>query len=320
MPYWASRTLAATLILVGAASCGGGGGSQESTERPDVRERGGDTTAPPNALETVRAALDASRQAGTARYAGSFFFDARPLGTEDPATGSALLRDGAAQYTVDMQDEPNGLVPEGTPIDEMRLEVRDTGDELFLQFPAAFEAAGIDTEWVRVPAAAPAEGASVPEGFDDVSLRVFLAARLLRPATCLQVLETATEARRVGPETVRDKATTRYALRWAPRKWVEDAGLFYFFGTDRSPERLATLDEVLERATIVDVWIDDLGRVRRVVASADLTLIAPYFDPPGDPEMWQELRTRCELYDYGAEVPSVRVPADVVTSAPAQSE
>jgi hypothetical protein len=307
----ASRMLAATLVLVGATGCGSGGSSQN--DRPAVRERGGETTAPESAIDTVRDAIETSSEANTARYLGSFFFDAGPLGTDDPAAGSASLQDRTARYVVDMQAETEGLVPEGTPSAEVRLEVRDLGDELYLRFPAAFESAGVGDAWVRMPAVAEPTGENVPPGFEAVSGRVFLAARLLRPQTCFDLLQTATTAREIGPETVRDKETTRYALQWAPRQWVEDTGLFFFFGDDRSPERLATLDNVLAEAAIADVWIDDLGRVRRIVASADLTLIAPYFVQAGDTSMWRDLRTSCEFFDYGAEIPEVSVPDNVVT-------
>jgi hypothetical protein len=157
-------------------------------------------------------------------------------------------------------------------------------------------------------------GVQLPPGFSQVSERPFLAARLLRPATCFDVIESATSARLVGKESVRGVETTRYALQWAPRAWVEDAGLFFFFGKDRSAGRLATLDEVLNRSSIADVWIDGEGRVSRLIGSSDLTLIAPYFDPPGDPNVWKELRTKCEFYDYGAKVPAVSVPSAVVSA------
>ena len=85
MRHRASRMLAATLVLVGAASCGSGGSS--TNERPAVRERGRNTTTVPNAIGIVKDALSASRAADTANFVGSFFFDATALGTEDPAAG-----------------------------------------------------------------------------------------------------------------------------------------------------------------------------------------------------------------------------------------
>jgi hypothetical protein len=311
MRHKAGRMLAATLVLVGAASCGSGGSDTET--RPPVRERGGETTAPPNVLDTVKRAIATSKDAGTASFAGSFFFDAAPLGTDDPAAGTVSLRDGTAQYTVDMQKETEGLAPAGTPSNELQLHVRDVGGRLYLQFPAAFASAGVGSQWLRIPAKSAPTGVKLPPGFENVSARPFLAARLLRPATCFDILDHAVSARLVGPESVRGTATTRYAIEWAPRQWVEDAGLFFFFGADRSPQRLATLDDVLRKSTIGDVWIDDAGRVRRLIVSADLTLIAPYFEPPGNPGMWRELRTKCELYDYGTRVPAVAAPAAVFT-------
>jgi len=304
--------LAATLVLVGATSCGSGGSS--TTEKPAVRERGGATTTAPDALETVKAAVATSNRAESARFSGSFFFDASALGTDDPAQGTASLRAGTASYVVDMQKETDGLVPPSTPPSELQMRVRDVDGKLYLQFPAAFASAGVGADWVRIDAKSAPEGVKLPPGFGQVSSRPFLAARLLRPSTCFDVLDSATSARLVGKESVRGEETTRYALQWAPRAWVEDAGLFFFFGKDRSAGRLATLDEVLNRSSIADVWIDGEGRVRRVIGSSDLTLIAPYFDPPGDPDVWKELRTKCEFYDYGANIPAVTAPSAVVTS------
>jgi hypothetical protein len=313
MRFWASRTLAATLVLVGATSCGSGGSDGSTSERPAVRERGGGTTSTSNAIATIRHAIVASREGDTAHYAGSFYFDAGELGTDDPAGGGASLADGTSSYTVDMQAETTGLVAKGTPPGDIQLRVRDVGGQLYLQFPAAFESAGVGDSWVRIPDDADPAGVQLPLGFEKASPRPFLAARLLRPQACLDILDRATSARLVGPESVRGKQTTRYALQWTARPWVESSGLFFFFGTDRSPERLAILDDALRKASIADVWLDDLGRVRRLVTSIDLSLVAPYFTPPGDPKMWREVRTRCEFYDYGTKLSPVERPTDFVT-------
>jgi hypothetical protein len=313
MRHRASRMLAATLVLVGAASCGSGGSS--TNERPAVRERGRNTTTVPNAIGIVKDALSGSRAADTANFVGSFFFDATALGTEDPAAGRVSLGAKSAEYTVDMQGEQIGLVPPSTPLEEIRMRVREADGALYLRFPAAFESAGVGDRWVRIDTDAAPTGAALPKGFEDVSLRTFLAARLLRPEMCFRVISDAATARLVGPETVRGAPTTRYAVEWAPRKWAEDAGLFFFFGPDRSEARLAALDAAFARATTADVWIDDVGRVRRVVGYVDLTLVAPHFDPPGDPDTWRELRTKCEFFDYGTEVPAIDVPSDVAVPA-----
>jgi hypothetical protein len=266
----------------------------------------------PNAIGVVKDAVTASRDADTANYAGSFFFDATALGTEDPAEGRVSHRSKTAEYTVDMQGEQTGLVPPSTPLEDIRMQVRDVDDRLYLQFPAAFESAGVGNRWVRIAAKSAPTGATLPPGFENVSLRTFLAARLLRPEACFQVVSDATRARLVGPETVRGAPATRYAVEWAPRKWAEDAGLFFFFGADRSDARLAALDAAFAQATTADVWVDDVGRVRRIVGVVDLTLVAPHFDPPGDPATWRQLRTKCEFFDYGTRVPAVDAPNDVV--------
>jgi hypothetical protein len=313
----AGRMLAATALLATLASCGGGGSDKTETTEPPVDARGGSPTSTgPDALATVKQAVATTKKAGPALFAGSFFFDAGALGTDDPAGGSVTLASpSSATYDVDMKAETDGLVAPGTPADQVVLHVRDTGDALYLQFPAAFTSAGVGDRWVRIPPVAAPTGVETPPGFEQVSGRVFLAARLLRPASCFDVLERVTSAEKVGTDSVRGKAATRYALQWAPRTWVEDTGLFFFFGKNRSAARLAAIDGALAKATTADVWIDELGRVRKVVATSDLTVVAPFFDPPGDPAMWRELRTECEFYDFGTSVPAVRVPAAVVTPA-----
>jgi hypothetical protein len=303
----ATSVVIATLV----ASCGGGTGKSNGAA---AHQGSGTTEAfqPPSPLQAVQSATVATRNAQSARYAGTFFFDAGPLGTNDPAAGVIALHDGDAAYTVDMHAETVGLVPPGTPPAQIQLRVLDLGKYLYLNFPIAFATApGVGDSWVRIPEHSAPLGEKNPPGLDSVNSRVFLAARLLRPDTCLEIVEGATSARVVGQEVVRGKPTTRYSIQWAPRSWVENSGLFYFFGQDRSPTRLATLDKVLGQATTADVWIDDLGRIRKVVGSADLTVIKNYFDPTVRNGPWRSLRTECDFYDYGISTGSIASPTNV---------
>jgi hypothetical protein len=303
----ATAVVIATLV----ASCGGGTGKSNGA----ASQNGSGTTEafqPPTPLQAVQNAIVATRNAHSARYAGTFFFDAGPLGTNDPAAGVIALQDGDAAYVVDMHAETSGLVPAGTPPAQINLHVLDLGKYLYLNFPAAFSSVqGVGNTWVRIPEHSSPLGVTNPPGFQLVSARVFLAARLLRPDTCLEIVEGVTAARVVGQEVVRGKPTTRYSIQWAPRAWVENSGLFFFFGKDRSPARLASLDKVLGQATTADVWIDDLGRIRKVVGSADLTVISRYFDPPAGPGLWRSLRTECDFYDYGAPTGTIGSPSNV---------
>src|SRR4051812_20378134 len=193
MPGRASRMLAATLVLVGVTGCGSGAADKaEPPQRPAIDARGGAPTTTVDAIGTVKRAVATTRQASSAHYAGSFFFDAGPLGTDDPATGSVSLSGGTATYDVDMKAETDGLVAPGTPPDQVVLHVRDMGDKLFLQFPAAFTSAGVGDRGVQVPEKSPPAGVETPPGFANVSGRVLLAARLLRPGSCFDVLDRAT--------------------------------------------------------------------------------------------------------------------------------
>ena len=308
-----ARGMLATSVVVAAlaASCGGGTGKANGA----AAQKGSGTTEafqPPTPLQAVQNAIVATRNAQSASYAGTFFFDAGPLGTNDPAAGVVKLQNGNAAYTVDMHTATIGLVPPGTPPAQIQLHVLDLGDKLYLNFPVAFASAkGVGNKWVSIPQYSAPAGEKNPPGFEGVNSRVFLAARLLRPATCLGIVQGATSARVVGPEDVRGKPTTRYSIQWAPRKWVENSGLFYFFGKDRSPAHLAVIDRILGQATTADVWIDDLGRIRKIVSTSDLTVIKPYMDVSVRGGPWRSLRTECDLYNYGAPTGSIAAPTNV---------
>jgi hypothetical protein len=313
-----ARRMLATSVVIATmvASCGGGTGKSNGA----AAQSGSRTTEafqPPTPLQAVQNAVVATHDAASARYTGSFFFDAGPLlGTNDPGSGVIALQNGDANYTVDMHFATTGVVPPGTPPAQAQLHVLDLGNKLYLNFPAAFSyATGVGNNWVPINQYSAPAGEQNPVGFQGVNSRVFLAARLLRPASCLEIVQGATAARVVGPEDVKGKPTTRYSIQWAPRTWVENSGLFYFFGKDRSPARLAAIDRVLSTATTADVWVDELGRIRKVVASADLSVIKHIFDASVSNGPWRSLRTECDFFDYGTPSGAITAPTNVFAPA-----
>lgn len=301
--------VAAGVIVVAlvAAACGGSDDDAAGDKAPPTSGAG-----PVDAITIVRDAVIATRDAGRARTVSTFYFDAGPFGTTDIAEGLIDLATGDAEFDVDMSDKPSSLVPEGTPPSEIHMTAIEHDGALYLRFPAGFSATGHGDEWIEIPADADPVAPLVPDGMDGTSGRIWLAARLLRPAHCLDVLDQAVSAREVGPDSVRGKPTTRYTVDYHPRAWVEGTGLFMFFGKDRSPERLAVLDDVIDSAATIDVWIDELGRVRKLVGTGDLSIVAPFFDPPSDPAAWRSLRSECELFELGVDDQPAAIPTEGV--------
>jgi hypothetical protein len=292
----ALRALAVTLVIATlAAACGGGGSDDDSAS--DTQP------APPTVepLDIVKQSVETTRDAGTSRISHHLVSNITAFAANEYSEGVANLRSGEGQWSHDMSDSPTGLVPEGTPSDEIVLEVREVDPYLYVSLPPAFQAAGIAEDWVRVPADPP-PGSTGFTGFESLSPRIPLSSRFERPSVAFAILDTATGAREVGPATVRGKDTTRYSIDVKLRTMLEVVGLMFFFGNPTSPAELKEIDELCAQAAHVDVFIDQLGRIRELLVDADLTIVAPAFDPPQDPEFWRELRLKWDFFDYGVDV------------------
>jgi hypothetical protein len=144
-----------------------------------------------------------------------------------------------------------------------------------------------------------------------MSARIALSARFERPAVAFAILDTVSGAREVGTATVRGKETTRYTIDVKLRTMLDAVGLMFFFGNPTSPAKLAQIDDVAAKAAHVDVFVDPLGRIRELLVDADLTIVAPIFDPPQDPKVWRELRVEWDFFDYGVKV-DVKAPTTSV--------
>jgi hypothetical protein len=295
---------AATVVAIVAVGCGDGsnGGDRDASDTaPDA--------APATPLDIVKQSIETTRQS-TARVSHHLISDITAFAANEYSEGVADLRTGDAQWLHDMSESPIGLVPEGTPPDEIKLRAREVGKYLYVSLPPAFRAAGIDETWIRVPDTPP-EGTTGFSGFEGLSPRIGLSSRFERPDVAFKILDTTTAARDVGPATIRGKETTRYSIDVKLRTMLEEVGLMFFFGDPKSPAELAEIDELCAKAANVDVFIDALGRIRELRVNADLTIVAPAFDPPQDPEFWRELRLEWDFYDYGVEV-NVEAPANSV--------
>jgi hypothetical protein len=288
------------LALV-AAACGSGDKAASSTTSAAGRSGTADATAATSPLDIVKRSVELSRESGSARVSHRLVFDASALTANEASVGVADLQHDTAQWENDMSGSPNGLVPPGTPPDQVHLKVRQVDGSLYVSLPAAYRAAGIAQNWLKVPVVPPA-GSTGFTGFEKVSPRIALSARFERPEVAFTILKTVTGARAVGPASTRGKETTRYSIDVKLRAMLEDVGLMFFFGDPKDPAKLAAIDKAAAEASTVDVFVDELGRVRELLVVSDLSLIAPLFDPPQDPKIWRELRLEWDFYDYGVKV------------------
>jgi hypothetical protein len=305
------RLLALPLVVgIVAAGCGGSGGSGDDAASETAP---GDAAPVVKPLDVVKQSIETTRDSGTARVAHALVSDIQAFSANESSVGVANLKTGDGAWTHDMSDTPNGLVPPGTPRDEIVQEVREVGKYLYTSLPPAFKAAGIKDTWIRVADEPPA-GTTGFAGFEGMSPRIALSARFERPEVAFNILDTTTAAREVGTATVRGKETTRYSIDVKLRQMLTDVGLMFFFGNPSTPAELKAIDDLCAEAAHVDVFVDQLGRIRELLVDADLTVVAPHFDPPQDPKFWRELRVEWDFYDYGVEA-SVKAPTTSVHDA-----
>jgi hypothetical protein len=301
------RLLALPIVVaIVAAGCGSSGGSGDDS----ASDTAPDAAPVEKPLDIVKQSIETTRDSGTARVAHALISDITAFSANEASVGVANLKTGDGEWTHDMSDTPNGLVPPGTPPDEIVQNVREVGQDLFVSLPPAFKAAGIDDKWIRVPDEPPA-GTSGFVGLEGMSPRIALSARFERPDLAFSILDTVTAAREVGTATVRGKETTRYSIDVKLRQMLTDVGLMFYFGNPSTPAELKAIDDVCAQAAHVDVFVDQLGRIRELLVDADLTVVAPHFDPPQDPKFWRELRVEWDFYDYGVDV-SVQAPTTSV--------
>jgi hypothetical protein len=308
-----TRRLALALALVSAtvvAACGGddddsGGGASDDTAAP---------TPALEPLEIVERSIDTTRESGTSRISHHLVSTITAFSANEYSEGVADLQTGNGEWTQDMSDSPIGLVPVGTPPEEIVKETREIEPNLYVSLPPAFEDAGISETWISVPAdLGPADNGFT--GFEGLSPRIALSARFQRPDVAFAILDTVSAAREVGPATIRGKTTTRYSVDVKLRTMLEEVGLMFFFGNPTEPAELEEIDNLTARAAHVDVFIDELGRIRELLVDADLSIVAPSFDPPQDPRFWRSLRLKWDFFDYGIDVDVEEPPASEVRTA-----
>jgi hypothetical protein len=301
------RLLGLLLVVASIVTACGGGGDDDNASA-DTSPNATDPALSP--LAVVKRSITTTKDSKTSRISHKLVSDITAFSANEYSEGVANLQTGDGRWTHDMSDTPAGLVPDGTPKSQIVAQNREVGGDLFVSLPPAFRAAGVDQTWIKVPAELPA-GESGFVCLDGMSPRIALSARFERPTVAFDILNTVSGAREVGTATVRGKQTTRYSIDVKLRRMLEVVGLMFFFGNPTTPAQLAKIDELCAKAAHVDVFVDQLGRIRELFVDADLTIVAPEFDPPQDPKFWRELRVEWDFFDYGVEA-NVEAPATSV--------
>ena len=171
------------------------------------------------------------------------------------------------------------------------------GQMMYMKMP---EGAGAATPWVSLDI----DALSKKSGVDLGALQQMSNAD---PTATLAYLEGASDdVKEVGKEEVRGEPTTKYTATLDLSKAassVEDA---------RAKKAVQDAVKQLGVSTLpVTIWIDDEGRMRKMVQSIDLSKI------PGAPAGGEPMTITMELYEFGVDLDVTAPPADQVSDGSA---
>jgi len=232
------------------------------------------SVAPPaTAQARLLAAVRNTNAAKTARFAVDMSMTG--LGRAAGAPTGAIAVTGSG--VMDLTQRRFSMQVESNDPSQKSMEIRVVGNTAYLKS---------DAGWTSQPVGATSAFTPVPTSYLDYLKGLGGSIRV------------------VGRETVRGAATTRYS---ATIDFSRTAGSL------RSPTKGAVVKGLLDLIGLtkipVTVWLDDLGRMRKMTMTMDLSSLGKGMNAPADfaPKMVLTL----EMYDFGAPV-SVEVPSGVV--------
>jgi hypothetical protein len=287
--------------LAVAAGCGGGGTAAGTDE--------------PISFEQLSRAATTSAEAATGRFAfsmemtmpgttKSFAFSGE--GAFDASTNRAALSLDFSAFAELLGGLVTGLggssadAPDFDDESAWQIEAVQDGEVMYMRFPAVSSQLPAGKSWVRMDL----REAGKAQGFDFSELRDFTTND---PRKMLDFLRAASEQiETVGTEELRGVGTTHY------RATVNLADYEKLAPASKREELRSMLGEMIGQTGLdeipVDVWLDELGLVRRLHMSFTDT-------QPGTTDSVQATMT-FELYDYG-KVVDVELPpaAEVVDAA-----
>jgi hypothetical protein len=288
-------------VLAVVAGCGGGGTAAGTDE--------------PISFEQLSRAATTSAEAATGRFSFSmemtmpgapkpFAFSGE--GAFDASSNRAALSLDFSSFAELLGGLVAGLagssadVPDFDDESAWQIEAVQDGEVMYMRFPAVSSQLPAGKSWVRMDLGE----AGKAQGFDFSELRDFTSND---PRKMLDFLRAASEQiETVGTEELRGVGTTHY------RATVNLADYDKLAPASKREELRSMLGEMIEQTGLdeipVDVWLDELGLVRRLDMSFTAT-------QPGTTDSVQATMT-FEVYDYG-EVVDVELPpaAEVVDAA-----
>lgn len=257
----------------------------------------------PPAEASVRAAAQQTVDASTGRFEVTLATAGVPAVPDFEAvvTGAYDIPQDRFETTVDLSSLADGLAAQGLDLlgGDATFTLVVDGSTVYLRSSLVQSLLGADTEWVRVDLAELGVEGGV---FGDAAGQ--MGAATLDPGTFLEMLEGfGGEVTEAGRESVRGTETTHYSgsidldVAYQQIPVEERAEIEQFLGS--------LVPGGIDLPTFpVDVWIDDLGLVRRFETRVSLAELAI----PGGQSLAGEVSLRIEYFDPGQPV-EIAVPA-----------
>jgi hypothetical protein len=246
-------------------------------------DKGGDTVtlATGPGAQAVIAAYASTASTGTARGLLTVTHGSRTV----TATGVGSFDGGAAQAEI--------ALVEGGGAPSAEITVVRTKDAIFAKLPGGTNPLAADKPWVSVDAATLTRLTQMALG--DLAAQVTGA-----PLDALAYLKGVSgDVQVVGPDTTRGEPTTRYRGSVDPQKVAEQLPAAV-------RPQAAQAGGQLGQTLPVDIWIDEQGRLRKLVLTADVDKVQ------GAPPASGLATLTVELWDFGTLVDVTAPPADQV--------
>lgn len=235
----------------------------------------------PGAYEAIRAAPDLLRDAGTAHFSMSMFFESEEL----PEGSAELTGEGAGDFAAQRMRVTMTL-----PAEEGEADALIDGSVMYLDVPFLHRFLPEDVRWLRV------DLTTAPEDL-GLDLSGLLQAGQSDPSLTLQTLRgVAEDVETVGEDEVRGTAVTHYRASVTKERVLEEVP------EDVREDVRGVFDQLgLPDSYPLEVWLDEDGFARRLRFSVTSL--------PGEREAPLRQTVTTEFFDFGEPV-DITLPGD----------